>query len=86
MKAPLSDIRVQWKDIQFNNVPILSRDIRFNVFKFKYTNGVLKKLEEKDNRKWSFSQINNGQRTRKQQLHFLEYNFVFWNYFCIFAA
>lgn len=42
MKAPLSDIRIQWKDQQFDNVPLPSRDTRVNV-------------EEKDNRKWSFS-------------------------------
>ncbi len=55
MKAPLTDIRVQWIDTTFDNVSIKS-DNRINVYQYKRDEKMqLKKSSEKDERKWSFS-------------------------------
>lgn len=60
MKAPLSDIRVQWKEPESNKVPIqfpdVLSDVRFNVCNYKFENMRLEKLKgTQDKRKWSYA-------------------------------
>jgi hypothetical protein len=53
MKTPLTDIRVQWIDLEFNKAQVTS-NYRINVC--KYNNG--KKIKDsQDERKWSFSSM-----------------------------
>lgn len=55
MKAPLTDIRVQWKPLEFDKVDV-TPNFRINVCKYKYDNkSVIKLSDTQDERKWSFS-------------------------------
>ena len=55
MKASLTDIRVQWKPLEFDKVDV-TPNFRINVCKYKYDNKSVKKLSDtQDERKWSFS-------------------------------
>lgn len=55
MKASLTDIRVQWKPLEFDKVDV-TPNFRINVCKYKHDNKSVKKLSDtQDERKWSFS-------------------------------